>query len=112
MAEATVKRYPIRGLLWGILMGIGLAVTAIGMKWAAIGTNAPFVFFAIGLVISLAWSMFGPPKGPKGPEPAAPFADPEPPAAEAAEAAEDAAAEPEMADTAADTGDTGVDNEA
>ncbi|MDW3217920.1 MAG: hypothetical protein R8F63_04840 [Acidimicrobiales bacterium] len=79
MSTTTTKRHPIRGILWGILMGIGLAITAVGMKWAAIGTNGPFVFFGIGLVISVAWSLFGPAKAPKGPPPAAePEADPAP----------------------------------
>lgn len=79
MSTTTTKRHPIRGILWGILMGIGLAITAVGMKWAAIGTNGPFVFFGIGLVISVAWSLFGPAKAPKGPPPAAePEVDPAP----------------------------------
>lgn len=79
MSTTTTKRHPIRGILWGILMGIGLAITAIGMKWAAIGTNGPFLFFGIGLVVSVAWSLFGPAKAPKGPPPVADVEpDPEP----------------------------------
>ena len=111
MPESTVKRHPIRGVLWGVLMGIGLAVTAIGMKRAAVGTNAPFVFFAIGLVISVAWSLFGPAKAPKGPAPAEPAAEPDPepepePAAEAEpeDAAPEGVADPANAGADLDAG--------
>jgi hypothetical protein len=82
-APTTTKKHPIRGFLYGIPFGLGLAMIAIGQKWAALGTWPPVLIFVIGVLASMAWGMFGPAKAPKGDAPsAAPTAtvepDPEP----------------------------------
>lgn len=78
MATETVKRHPIRGFLYGIPFGLGLAMIAVGQKWAALGTWPPFIIFLVGIAISMVWSTFGPAKGPKGEPPTASDDAPEP----------------------------------
>ena len=79
MTEST-RRRPVRGLLWGLILGLGLALIAIGQGWAALGTWPPFLLVLLGIVLGVAWSTVGPARG--GPatglggdeEPAAPAA--------------------------------------
>ena len=66
---AKTKRHPIRGFLYGIPFGLGIAMIAIGQKWAALGTWPPFILFVVGVLVSMAWSTFGPAKAPKDPPP-------------------------------------------
>lgn len=63
--NAAVKRHPIRGLVYGIVFGLGLALVAVGQGLAALGTWPPFLLLLIGIVVGVVWSMFGPAKGPK-----------------------------------------------
>lgn len=60
---STVQRRPIRGVLYGIVFGLGLALVAVGQGWAALGTWPPFIIFALGLIAAVAWSTVGPAKG-------------------------------------------------
>lgn len=92
MSNATTKKHPIRGFLYGIFFGLGLALIAIGQGWAALGTKPPIVILVIGIVIGTLWSMYGPAKGPKGSALAAPdevTPDPEPAGDDDADAAAD-----------------------
>ncbi|MEZ5243810.1 MAG: hypothetical protein R2707_01840 [Acidimicrobiales bacterium] len=68
-APTTTKKHPIRGFLYGIPFGLGLAMIAIGQKWAALGTWPPVMIFVAGIVIGTAWSTFGPARAPKSPSP-------------------------------------------
>jgi hypothetical protein len=68
-ASTTTKRHPIRGLLYGIVFGLGLALIAIGQKWAALGTWPPFLLLLVGIVVGTLWSTLGPAKSPKGTAP-------------------------------------------
>ena len=72
------KRHPIRGFLYGIPFGLGLAMIAIGQKWAALGTWPPFILFLVGIVVSMLWSTLGPAKAPKGADPSAAASEPPP----------------------------------
>jgi hypothetical protein len=80
-STTTVKRHPIRGFLYGIMFGLGLALVAIGQSWAALGTLPPFILFIVGIIIGTAWATFGPAKGPKGAGPSTPAPEPDPPTA-------------------------------
>ena len=63
------KAHPIRGILWGFLLGLGATVIAILLKiipfdlaWAAIVLGG-------GIVVGILWSTLGPAKKPKGDPP-------------------------------------------
>ena len=98
--EAT-KRRPIRGVIWGIIFGVGLALIAIGQGWAALGTWPPFLLFLAGIVIGVAWSTVGPAKG--GGLSASPSASVSPGPADGDGARVDAGAS--VGDPAGDTGE-------
>lgn len=72
MTETITKRHPIRGLLYGIVFGLGLLMLAVGQGWAALGTWPPFILFVAGLVIGTLWGMYAPAKAPKGDPPPEP----------------------------------------
>jgi len=111
--KTALKRHPIRGALWGFLLGLGVAVYLVIFK--VIGfDNVTSVTVKIVLVVIAAmalgalWGMFGPAKKPKGARLAA-ATDAPPPAPEPSEAEEtedepaptaDAALDPEGPPTA------------
>ncbi|GEM_PF-1602775 len=76
--SATVKRHSVRGALYGVLLGLGLMLTAVGQGMAALGTWPPFILLLAGPIIGILWARYAPAKG--GPPPATA----KPPAAEAA----------------------------
>lgn len=110
--EPTTKRRPIRGLLYGLMLGLGLALLVVGQGIAALGTWPPFLVLVGGIIAGTLWSLYGPAKAPKGTPPAAATPEPEPEPepvpvaaeapAEAADAVDDAA--DAVADEVADAG--------
>ena len=111
----TIKRKPIRGFLYGIVLGLGLTLIVVGQGIAALGTWPPFLVLIGGIVAGTLWATFGPAKAPKGAPPIEPqiIEDPTPspvadePVAEA-EPEGDAEADPE-GDTGADGGEDTTD---
>lgn len=105
---ATIKRRPIRGFIWGLVFGLGLALLLIGRAVIALGTNAPYVVIIIGAILGLVWAYVAPAKGPKTPptstEPVAeePVAEEEEPVTE-----EEPVAEEETADEGGDEDEAG-----
>jgi TM2 domain-containing membrane protein YozV len=87
--NTTTKKHPIRGFLYGIFFGLGLALIAVGQGWAALGTRPPIVILVVGIIIGTLWSMFGPAKGPKGAPSANATVDPDPEPEPAEESAVD-----------------------
>lgn len=61
----TTKRKPVLGVLYGVVLGLGLMLVAIGQGWAALGTWPPFLILIVGIILGTLWSTFGPAKGPK-----------------------------------------------
>ncbi|MEM9466026.1 MAG: hypothetical protein AAGA90_11670 [Actinomycetota bacterium] len=80
----ATKRKPIRGFLYGVVLGLGLMMIVVGQGIAALGTWPPFLVLLAGIVIGTLWSTYGPAKAPKGPPPIASEVIDEP-AAEAAD---------------------------
>ncbi len=89
----TLRRHPIRGTLYGLVAGLGVALILIDRAVIALGTLTPIVIVVIGGVLGLVWAWFGPAR------------DAGPPPEVAEEAAEAEAVEAEAAE---DTGDDGA----
>ncbi len=63
--DATVrKRRPIRGAIWGILLGLGLAAIFVGQKIVSLDSAMPWVLLVAGIVIGIVWGVAGPAKKP------------------------------------------------
>jgi hypothetical protein len=63
------KAHPIRGILWGLLMGLGATVVAILLKVIPLDLVWAVVVLAGGIVLGALWSTLGPAKKPKGDPP-------------------------------------------
>ena len=92
MAETQIKRYPIRGALYGLLLGLAVWYF-LQFEFATFGldsltgviTRAVIVILA-GIVLGVVWAYVAPARKPKEPAPtAAPVPDvaPAPPEADA-----------------------------
>ena len=75
MTATTARRHPVRGALYGIVLGLGLALVAIGRKLVTLDSIMPLVIVVVGIVIGVSWSMLGPAKNPKAPAPPEASAD-------------------------------------
>ena len=62
----TVKRHPIRGLIWGFVLGIGIAIYLVIFSVIAFGTLTPYLVILLTTIAGGAWGWFAPPKKPKG----------------------------------------------
>lgn len=67
---AKLQRHPIRGLLWGLMMGIGLTLLLVVTKVISLDLTMMIVVTAIAMLVAVLWSTVGPAKQPKGPPPA------------------------------------------
>jgi hypothetical protein len=68
-AEAFRKPHPIRGILWGLIMGIGAAAIAILLKIIPFDLVWALVVLGGGILLGILWSTLGPAKKPKGEPP-------------------------------------------
>ncbi len=70
-ADATViHRHPIRGILWGLLMGIGATLVLVVTKVISLDLTSMIIVTTISLLVSVLWSTVGPARAPTGPPPA------------------------------------------
>ena len=60
--EYTLKRHPIRGAIYGLLLGLGVAIYLIIFSVIPFSITTPIVIAAIGLVVGAAWGAFAPPR--------------------------------------------------
>ncbi len=82
MAELEHRRHPVRGLLWGLLGGLGAALFLIGRAVIAFGTLAPVVVIVLFGILGVVWGWVGPARAPRDGDPAtAPTPDAAPTAA-------------------------------
>jgi len=83
------KRHPWRGLFFGFIFGVGLAMMAILFGWYWVGQYTPYILLVAGIVLGFLISYIPRPWGNKKPPEAAPMAavatapPPPPPAYEA-----------------------------
>lgn len=61
--------HPIRGVLWGLLFGIGLAGLLVSLKVVTLDLVMLIVLVLVGVVLGVLWSMFGPARQPRGTPP-------------------------------------------
>ena len=67
---ATFKKaHPGRGVLWGSVLGVGVAAVAILLKVIPLDLVWTAIVVAAGVVIGLLWSTLGPAKQPPGEPP-------------------------------------------
>jgi len=76
MAELVVVRHPIRGLLWGLVFGVGLAFVLVFSTIIVFARTPVVITITVGTLAGLLWSVLGPPRTPKSPPPHAVTATP------------------------------------
>ncbi len=59
-ATQSIERHPIRGALFGLLLGLGLAVYLILFKVISLGLVVPIFVIALSVVAGAAWGRFAP----------------------------------------------------
>lgn len=90
----VVTKHRIRGALWGLLLGLSIAIYTVLFSIIAFGDWLPLIgCVLVGVIVGVLWASFAPPKRTKKPLPES----------------EDAIAEPAV-DDSAHFGDTGVDD--
>jgi hypothetical protein len=55
--------HPVRGVLWGLLLGLGLAGLLVSLKVVSLGLVTLIVLVLVGIVL---WSTFGPARPASG----------------------------------------------
>lgn len=73
----TKRTHPIRGLLWGLMLGLGLAIVLVVMTIISLDLLQIIIVTVLGMIIGTVWGLFGPAKQPQRPPPSD-LADPEP----------------------------------
>jgi multisubunit Na+/H+ antiporter MnhB subunit len=78
MAETTLTRHPIRGFIWGLITGAGVALLL--MVFSVIPLSIPTlgIYTGVSALLGALWGSFAPPKKPKGVAPTPPPAAPGP----------------------------------
>jgi len=69
MAELVVVRHPIRGLLWGLVFGVGLAFVLVFSTIIVFARTPVVITITVGTLAGLLWSVLGPPRTTKSPPP-------------------------------------------
>ena len=69
-APLVKKTHPIRGILWGIMFGLGLTGVLVVTKVISLELSQMIIVLVVGIAAGVLWSLFGPAKAPKGPAPA------------------------------------------
>ena len=64
-----LRRHPFRGLAWGFLGGIGLALVLIVTKVIELAILPLVIVVVVMMLLGLLWGVLAPPKSPKGPVP-------------------------------------------
>lgn len=59
------QTHPVRGVIWGLLLGLGLALVAIVTRTVVLGWIPVVLLVVVGTAVGLAWGLFGPAKAAK-----------------------------------------------
>lgn len=68
-AATELQNHPIRGMLWGLVLGIGLAIVLVLLKVISLDLTAMIIVVLVGTLVGAAWGMVGPARPPQGPAP-------------------------------------------
>jgi hypothetical protein len=68
-AQSTVRYHPIRGAIYGLLFGLGLALVLMVFKVLALSVPMILILGVVFLVLGALWGRFAPPRAPKGSPP-------------------------------------------
>jgi hypothetical protein len=63
--QLVKKTHPIRGILWGLMMGLGLSIVLVLTKVIPLARAPMLIVLALGTVVGTVWSIFGPAKHAK-----------------------------------------------
>jgi hypothetical protein len=63
--QLVEKTHQIRGILWGLMMGLGLSIVLVLTKVIALDFVPMLIVLLVGTVLGTLWSIFGPAKSPK-----------------------------------------------
>jgi len=83
--EPVLHRHPIRGAIWGLVMGLGVILLLMVLSKVQLQIPTAIIYTVVGGVVGALWGTFAPPKKPKGPRPAAAEAPPAAPMTGSAE---------------------------
>ena len=90
MADTTTNRHPIRGAIWGLILGLGVFVyltlvfPVIPLESVTQVATQGVIVIVVVMILSIVWGLYGPARAPKGPAPVS--ATPMPATAEEREA--------------------------
>jgi hypothetical protein len=75
-SATTVRYHPIRGAVYGLLFGVGLALVLMVFKVLALSVPLILVLAVVFLVLGALWGRFAPVRAPKGAAPDAAMQQP------------------------------------
>ena len=63
--QLVKKTHPIRGILWGLMMGLGLSIVLVLTKVIPLDPVPMLIVLVLGTIVGTLWSIFGPAKHAK-----------------------------------------------
>ena len=64
--QLVKKTHPVRGILWGLMMGLGLSIVLVLTKVIPLDPVPMLIVLVLGTVVGTLWSIFGPAKHAEG----------------------------------------------
>lgn len=68
-SDTVLHRHPIRGALWGLLMGFGGILLLMVLSIVRLDIPTAIIYTVAGAAFGILWGLFAPAKKPKGPAP-------------------------------------------
>jgi hypothetical protein len=62
--QLVKKTHPVRGILWGLMMGLGLSIVLVLTKVIPLALGPMLIVLVLGTAAGTVWSIFGPAKRP------------------------------------------------
>jgi hypothetical protein len=78
MTQTTLTRHPIRGFIWGLITGAGVALLLMVFSVVPLSIPTLGIYAGVSAVLGALWGSFAPPRQAKGPAPTPPPAAPGP----------------------------------